>query len=45
MAKRKKKNNTKQIQELMIIEASMYYLTSFLEKAGVIKDNQFVKGA
>jgi hypothetical protein len=45
MAKRKKKNNTRQIQELMIIEASMYYLTSFLEKAGVIKDNQFVKGA
>ena len=45
MAKRKKKNNTRQIQELMIIETSMYYLTSFLEKAGVIKDNQFVKGA
>lgn len=45
MAKKKKKDNTRQIQELMIIEASMYYLTSFLEKAGVIKDNQLVKGA
>lgn len=45
MAKRKKKDNTRQIQELMIIEASMYYLTSFLEKAGVIKNNQLVKGA
>ena len=45
MSKRKKKDNTRQIQELMIIEASMYYLTSFLEKAGVIKDNQLVKGA
>ena len=44
MKKRKQKDNTRQIQELMIIECSMYYLTSFLEKAGVIKDNVFVTG-
>jgi hypothetical protein len=44
MAK-KLKNNTKQLQELMIVQTAMFYLTLFLEQAGVIKNNLFVKDA
>lgn len=43
MAKRKNKNNEMQIKELMVIQSTWYYLTLFLEKAGVIKDGRFIK--
>ena len=42
---KKSKNNEKQVKELMIIQTAWYYLTLFLEKAGVIKDNMLVKDA
>lgn len=42
---KKKKNSTKQIKELIIIQTAMFYLTLFLEQAGVIKDNKFVENA
>lgn len=42
---KKKKNNTRQLKELILIQTAMFYLTLFLEQAGVIKNNQFVKDA
>ena len=38
MGKRKHKSN---IREVAILATSLFYLTSFLEKAGVIKDGKF----
>jgi hypothetical protein len=40
-----KKDNANQLKELIIIQTAMFYLTLFLEQAGVIKNNQFIKGA
>jgi len=34
----------RQIKELILIQTSMFYLTLFLEKAGVIKNNVFIDG-
>lgn len=42
---KKSKSNIKQVKELMVIQSAWYYLTLFLEKAGVIKDNMIVKDA
>lgn len=46
MSKKKRaKNSTQQLKELIIIQTAMFYLTLFLEQAGVIKNNTFVKDA
>lgn len=42
---KKKKSNQNQVKELILLQSAWYYLTLFLEKAGVIKNNAFVKGA
>jgi hypothetical protein len=44
MSKRKKSSKNQE-KELMIIQCSMFYITLFLEQAGVIKNNTFVKDA